>query len=374
MNNLQADRAHWITSTEELDQWLAGTSTSPLAVDTEFERVSTFFPIPGLVQLGLGDCFCLVDPEIAEASKVFRSILSDPGIPKLFYAMSEDLELFRQWLDIRPAGVVDLQIGAGLAGAGFSVGYAKLVETLFGVSLDKSATRSDWISRPLSVEQEQYALEDVRFLLPLYRWVIGKLEEKHLVSALVEESERFASDLYAQDNPQTHYLKLRGGWSLTQAQQEILQRLTQWREQESRDRNRPRNRVLPDQILIALAETQPAGKGGLQGVKGMPPVVVRRYGDHLLELIHRESNMELDGFQQIRPPLTRAQQQRYKHLKQVFVKAAHEKEVPIELLAPRKRLEAMVQAGFSPEDPLLQGWRGALVAPLIDDIKAALAP
>lgn len=373
MTSNQADHAHWITSSQDLDQWLVAVPGEPLAVDTEFERVSTFFPIPGLVQLGLGERYSLVDPDVAEGSEVFRKMLADPDTPKLFYAMSEDLELFRHWLGILPAGVLDLQIGAGLAGAGFSVGYAKLVETLFGVSLDKSATRSDWISRPLSAAQEQYALDDVRFLLPLYRWVLAKLEHKGLVLALAEESERFASELYAQDNPETHYLKLRGGWSLNLDQQRVLQRLTEWRERESRERNRPRNRILPDPILIGLAEVRPSGKGGLQSIKGMPPVVVRRYGELLLTLIHDVEDDDTDGFLRIRPPLTRDQQQLYKQLKQVFVKAAQEKDVPIEILAPRKRLETLVQGGFTVEEPLLQGWRGELLAPLLNDIKALLA-
>lgn len=99
-----------------------------------------------------------MDPSVAEQSRRFREILADPTTPKLLYAMSEDLELFRQWLNIEPAGVIDLQIGAAMAGAGFSLGYARLVETLFGETLDKSVTRSDWLARPLSDAQQRYAM------------------------------------------------------------------------------------------------------------------------------------------------------------------------------------------------------------------------
>ena len=138
------DTVTWIREPDDLDRWLAEGQGEPLALDTEFERVNTFFPIPGLVQLGMGQRFCLVDPSVAEASEGFRNALTDPDTPKLLYAMSEDLELFRHWLQLEPEGILDLQIGAALAGAGFSVGYARLVETLFGESLDKSATRSEY--------------------------------------------------------------------------------------------------------------------------------------------------------------------------------------------------------------------------------------
>ncbi len=106
---------HWVREPQALDQWLERSPGKPLSLDTEFERVNTFYPIPGLVQLGLGGEFCLVDPSVAEKSRRFREILADPGTPKLLYAMSEDLELFRQWLNIEPAGVIDLQIGAAMA-------------------------------------------------------------------------------------------------------------------------------------------------------------------------------------------------------------------------------------------------------------------
>lgn len=361
---------HWIESPQELDGWLSSTSSEPLAVDTEFERVSTFYPIPGLVQLGIGERYCLIDPDVAQASKEFRAAMADSARIKLFYAMSEDLELFRHWLKIKPAGVIDLQIGAGLAGAGFSVGYAKLVEALFGVELDKSATRSDWISRPLSPEQEQYALDDVRFLAPLHEWVCSRLEQKGLLEALEEESARFASDLYEQDDPRSHYLRLRGGWALNEHQQRVLQRLTEWRELESRERDRPRNRVLPDAVLIALADAMPSSKTGFGRITGLPPVVVRRYGETLLELIATPD--EGDAFQSIRPPLTRAQQQLYKKVKQIFVAVADRHDIPIEILAPRKRLEVLVQNGFSSHDALLQGWRGRLMDGVLNEIEAVL--
>src|SRR5690554_1385304 len=151
----------WLETVEDLDIWLEKYRHQPLALDTEFERVSTFYPIPGLVQLGAGDSLRLVEPSVVERSDRFRERLADPQRPKLLYAMGEDLELFRHWLSLEPAGMLDLQIGAALAGAGFSVGYGRLVETLFGETLDKSATRSDWLARPLSDEQLRYALDDI---------------------------------------------------------------------------------------------------------------------------------------------------------------------------------------------------------------------
>lgn len=158
-----------------------------------------------------------------------------------------------------------------MAGAGFSLGYARLVETLFGETLDKSATRSDWLARPLSDAQQRYALDDVRFLEPMYHWVLGVLRERGLEVAMAEESERFAEELHDQENPDTHYQKLRGGWTLKPRQQAVLQALVRWRELECRRRDMPRNRVVADAALIEMAERLPGSHRELRQVHGLSP-------------------------------------------------------------------------------------------------------
>lgn len=366
------ETVHWVTSPGELDAWLDSAPGAPLVLDTEFERVNTFYPIPGLVQLGLGDRFCLVDPEVAEQSTRFLEIIADPAVTKLLYAMSEDLELFRDWLNIRPKGVVDLQIGAAMAGAGFSLGYARLVETLFGEELDKSVTRSDWISRPLSEAQQRYAIDDIRFLAPMYEWVSIHLRERGLEAALVEESARFADELAGQDDPETHYLRLRGGWALSVQQQLVLKKLVIWRELESRERDRPRGRVLADPLLIAIADRLPKSVAELSDIQGVPGGVVRRYGQALLELIEAARNADPSGIKPITPPLTRDQQMGFKELKRFFRIAAEAADIPVELVAPRKRLEKIMQDKTLAESPFFHGWRADILKPVMNDIESYL--
>lgn len=367
----------WIHEPAELDAWLDAGAGEMLALDTEFERVSTFYPIPGLVQLGLGQEFCLADPSVAEQSSNFRALLADPQQPKLLYAMSEDLELFRHWLGIEPAGLLDLQIGAALAGAGFSVGYARLVETLFDHRLDKSATRSNWLARPLTEAQERYALDDVRFLKPLYRWVMDKLQTRGLTDALREESSRFAEDLSSQVESDQYYLKIRGGWRLSPARQGVLKVLADWRELECRRRDRPRNRVLSDNALINIADRAPASMGALGVVPDVPPVVVRRYGELLLETVRQALAEPTPAIEAIVPPLTRDEQAIYKQVKRLLAGAAEGGQVPVELVAPRRRIEALVQAGDQDPDLtqnlLFRGWRQDLTEPVREQIRALVS-
>jgi len=364
---------HWIETPQELDRWLAPASPDqPLALDTEFERVNTFYPIPGLVQLGLGDQYCLVDPDVAEASALFREVLANPEVPKLLYAMSEDLELFRHWLGIELKGVLDLQIGAAMAGAGFSLGYARLVETLFGETLDKSATRSDWLARPLSDAQQRYAVDDIRFLEPMYHWVMDSLRPRGLVEALFEESQRFASELAAQDDPEQHYLKLRGGWTLNPEQQAVLKELVRWREGECQRRDMPRNRVFADALLIQVAERLPESMHALRDIQGIPSGAVRRYGETILKLVRDARGADTSGLERIAPPLSRDQQADFKQLKRTVRKVAEAADIPMELVAPRKRLEKLMQDQTLEGNPFFQGWRGELLAPVRSQIEDIL--
>ncbi|GGC72670.1 ribonuclease D [Marinobacter halophilus] len=367
------DTVRWIREPEALDQWLNGLPAgAPVVLDTEFERVSTFYPIPGLVQLGAEGDFWLLDPEVAEASEQFRQMLADPERPKLLYAMSEDLELFRHWLGVAPQGLLDLQIGAALAGAGFSVGYARLVESLFGETLDKSVTRSDWLARPLSPEQERYAIDDIRFLQPLHTWVCEQLRARGLEQAMADESRRFADEAAQQEEPEQHYLKLRGGWVLTPAQQAILQALVIWREAECRRLDRPRNRVLNDALLIAIAERCPNSLRELNDVQGVPGGIVKRYGEHLLELIRNAKEADHSGLELIPRPLTRDEQAFYKQVKRCFKKVSEDTDIPIELLAPRKRLETVVQGRTLTGNRFFEGWRKDVIAPALPELEELL--
>lgn len=367
------DSIRWIRTPEALDQWLDTLEPGrPVVLDTEFERVSTFYPIPGLVQLGGNGDYWLIDPEVAEGSSGFRDMLADPDRPKLLYAMSEDLELFRHWLDVAPAGLVDLQIGAAMAGAGFSVGYAKLVESLFGESLDKSVTRSDWVSRPLTPEQERYAVDDIRFLEPLYQWVSERLKARGLEQALADESRRFAEAAAGQDDPDQHYLKLRGGWALTPEQQAVLKELVAWRERECHRVDRPRNRLVNDALLLAIAERCPGSLRALNDIQGLPGGIVKRYGEHLLALVRAGKEADNSTLELIPRPLTRDQQAHYKKLKKYFSRAAEATDIPIELLAPRKRLEKVLQDGKLAGNEFFEGWRQQLLAPVSSEIEELL--
>ncbi len=360
-------KPRWLHTVRDLVEWLDDLSPGePVAVDSEFERTHTFYARPGLVQLATDRDACLVEPSVAEGCEAFRAFLSNPRQTKLLYAMSEDLDLFREWLRVEPAGVLDLQLGVALAGEGLSKGFARVMEAHFDITLDKALTRSDWLARPLSAAQERYALADVYYLLPLHEQLMRTLEVCGLLDALVEESETFAREqLLQQREIDDYYLRLRGGWKLGPQQQQILRRLCIWREHLCRSLDRPRSRVVADKLLLAIADTLPRTLTSLGGIDGMPPVVVRKHGGVILEVIEEELATPDADIALIEAPLSRDEQACYRNVKSALEKLLQGMPVPPELLAPRRKLEPGVREGLRDGGVpafLREGWRGKLLA------------
>jgi ribonuclease D len=149
-----------------------------VAVDTEFMRRNTFYPQVALVQLCFGDKALLVDPLAIQDTSVLVELLTNPQIIKVLHSASEDLEVFQRWLGVVPEPLFDSQRAAALLDMGFGLGYSSLVKLICDVDLPKGETRSDWLQRPLTASQCEYAAQDVAWLLPVWRHLQARCDEQ----------------------------------------------------------------------------------------------------------------------------------------------------------------------------------------------------
>ena len=155
----------WIDSNSGLQQMCQQLSQEPkLAVDTEFIRTDTFYPKIALIQISDGDQCWLIDVLAIDDFAPLKALLENPQQQLIFHACAEDLEVLEYALDIKPSTIFDTQIAAGITNIGYCMGYARLVDSMFEVSLDKQETRSDWLARPLTQRQLDYAAVDVQYL------------------------------------------------------------------------------------------------------------------------------------------------------------------------------------------------------------------
>src|SRR5678816_1989118 len=176
-----------IDTAEALTAFAAGVTHAPaLALDTEFMREKTYRAELCVVQLaGDRDAVC-IDPLALPDLSPLAPVLTAPGTVKVMHAARQDLEVMLPAVGlVQP--VFDTQIAAGLAGFPAQIGYAELARRLLGVELDKAHTRTDWTRRPLSAEQQEYALDDVRHLLPLRASLLATLGAKGRLAWLEED-------------------------------------------------------------------------------------------------------------------------------------------------------------------------------------------
>jgi ribonuclease D len=157
---------HIVTTTAALADWASRLQSAPaIGLDTEFLRERTYRAELCLVQAATADDATCIDPLAGiDLTPVIAPLTSGPV--KVMHASRQDVEvLFPLAGLIRP--IFDTQIAAALTGLPAQIGYGELVRRTLGTELAKSHTRTDWSRRPLSAEQVEYALDDVRYLLPL---------------------------------------------------------------------------------------------------------------------------------------------------------------------------------------------------------------
>src|SRR5690554_4744396 len=120
-----------------------------VAIDTEFVREKTYYAQLGLVQMALLDDVVIVDPQQFDDLEPLWALLADSTTVKVLHSGGEDLELIYHSAKRPPANFLDTQVAATVLGIGDALGYAALVEQYFGVTLDKSLSRTNWLARPL---------------------------------------------------------------------------------------------------------------------------------------------------------------------------------------------------------------------------------
>ena len=137
---------HWIRDDASLAQHCLEWQSLPfVALDTEFMRVDTFYPIAALLQIGDGARAYLIDPLLINDWRPMCALLENPAVIKVVHACSEDLEVLLRLTGSLPAPLFDTQLAAAYLNLGFSMGYSRLVQEVLGIDLPKGETRSDWL-------------------------------------------------------------------------------------------------------------------------------------------------------------------------------------------------------------------------------------
>ena len=247
-----------ITTTADLKTACDQLATSPfVAVDTEFMRETTFWPILCLIQMATPEHEVIVDPlAVGLDLAPFYELMMNEAVTKVFHAARQDIEIVFSQTGKVPKPVFDTQVAAMVCGFNESVSYVNLVKKVTGVDLDKSSRFTDWSRRPLTQGQLTYALADVTHLRDVYAYLEREMQAGNRTEWVHEEiAELMAISTYEtlpEDAWKRLKLRVKNRKALA-----ILMELAAWRERLAQGQNVPRGRILRDEALFDIANQAP---------------------------------------------------------------------------------------------------------------------
>jgi ribonuclease D len=365
-----------IETPEQMDELLERLSGETLiAVDTEFFRETTYYPQLALVQIATATIVACIDPLAFDAKFALKKLLLDNSITKVFHSCSQDLEVLFYYLGEAPGAIYDTQIANALLTDHHQVGYAALVENELGTQLDKSQTRTNWLQRPLTKKQIQYAGDDVLYLYQLQHVLDKKLQQLGRKTWFDEDSAKLISeDNNYQVALENLWKRVKGASRVNRNKLAIVQAIAVWREHLARQKDRTRRKILADDIIVDLAFSPP------ENVQAIDQIIGRRYNFNsdekqaLLEAITAALKTPTEQCPDNRfNVLDNEQKILLKDFQQTVNNKAEELGISATILSSKKELEqlillhAQLDSASSSTLNIMQGWRLRCIGQQLQD-------
>ncbi|TXJ08911.1 MAG: ribonuclease D [Acinetobacter sp.] len=367
----------WIAESQQLTPIIAQLQNSLCnALDTEFIKVDTLYPKLGVLQIHVNGQVYLIDGQL-DLSAVWQALFN--AKQNVFHACGEDIDLMYHYAGQRPlSNVFDTQVAMAFLGYGRQVSYQSALEQVLHVQVEKDQTRSDWLARPLSEQQERYAAIDVFYLQDLAQHLITDLKQHHFYDFVLEDCHHYCVDVAQQLPIEDIYLEMANHrYSSRQLMQ--LKQLAMWRENLAIELNQPRSFILKNHVIQQLLERTPKTMQQLVSDYQIKPAIVRHHGKQILQLLNKLPEPSQYPTRLPRPYRYRLEHTK-DHIEAKIAQVSQELAIPADILMRKKwlsQLTTWVAQDTQNIDQLenyLRGWRyECLTLPLIDIIRQDLA-
>lgn len=347
-----------------------------LAVDTEFVREKTYFHRLGLIQIAGGEVCAAVDPISVKNLGPLLDLLKRRDKVKVFHAGKQDLEILFRLTGEVVQPIFDTQVAASMVGWGAQISFAKIVKKVTGKKIHKTETYTDWCRRPLRQSQIDYAVDDVRYLVPVYHKVVKQLEKLNRKEWVQEEFRQLADPSnFELPDPKKKYLKVKNFRTLKPKNLAVLRELAAWREEQAIKRDCLAKSIIRDEPLLEIARGVPASRKELTDIRGFNSREGNSSGDEILKLIQAGMKIPEDQYPQLPESSHYATGRGVEELLAAFVQIRSEVlKIEPHMLADRKMIHSFVEVHEKKEDldqhPLFHGWRRELIG---DDLHLLLA-
>ncbi|WP_379547287.1 ribonuclease D [Qipengyuania sp. DSG2-2] len=350
-----------ITDTDTLAEFCGRMAKSDfVTVDTEFMRENTFWPELCLVQLGNEEEAAAVDPlaEGIDLTPMWDLMTENEDVLKIFHAGGQDVEIVYNFTGKTPHPIFDTQIAMMAISQSEQIGYANLVESWLGKTIDKGARFTDWSRRPLTDRQIEYAIGDVTYLSQIFPMILKKLIKTGRGGWLNAEMEKLADPANYQNDEGDAWKRIRAQGRNPQVLGR-LKALAAWREGEAKHKNLPRGRIMRDETLADIASHPPKKQADLAKVRGLSNAWKENdIGKRLMKVLENAEPMaksEMPAKAKRGAPLGKEGALVADLLKLLLKIRSREIDIASRLLTKANEMEALA-AGVR-DLPILQGWR-----------------
>lgn len=367
-----------ITSPTQLESFCQELARADrIGFDTEFVSEDTFRPELCLIQVATKDRLAVIDPYRVGKLSQFWRVLAEGNHTTIVHAAREEVNFSLLDGDRPPANLFDTQLAAGFCSTEFPSSYGGVVGKFLDRTPAKGEQRTDWRRRPLTEAQIDYALEDVRYLLPLHTELERQLKKTNRTAWFIEESENWLRDLReSRDRPR--WRKVSGIGNLGARNLAIVRELWQWRQAEAERRDAPPRRILRDDLIVELAKRKSDQPDKIKAIRGMQVAGGRQVMEQLAACIRRGLEAPLDDIYQGRRESMPSQLNLLgQFLSPALSSICRSANVATSLAGTatdvRDLIAYRLEFGSWGDDPpplLAAGWRAELVGHLIEELLA----
>jgi ribonuclease D len=333
-----------------------------LAIDTEFIRDTSYDAKLCLIQIATESFEVIVDPLALDDLCPLADVLSNEDILKVFHSGFQDIQTLYQSTGVIAKPVFDTQIAASVLGRPYQVAYANLVYDYCDVELAKTSSLSDWARRPLSDKQILYALEDVRYLLPVYEGLASDLKSLSREEWIRPELDELSSIGKYEEDIEEAYKKVKKSNGLSRKSLAALRELAKWRDSAAREQGIIVKRVLSDEFLVEISKRIPKNVDELCSIRGVKNRLSKQRLEEVVEALARIEKMDPEEYpKKLKGSKSGENIELLVDFMMLLVKArAKEHKIAYTLLASKKELIEIAK-GNKNEAKVLEGWRAEIV-------------
>lgn len=361
-----------ITTPNELNALLKEMRRSPwVALDTEFISEGRYESELCLVQIAMEGRLALIDPLTVGDLRPFWETLCEDIDEVLVHACRSEMEFCFRAIGRIPDSFFDVQLAAGFVGIDYPSGFRTLLDRLLRLDLPKAEARTDWLRRPLSHLQVEYALGDVRHLRTMAGILKRRLKELDRLDWYDEENATVVERL-SQDFRTPRWRNTAKSGKLKPRELAVVRELWMLRDRLAKRANQLPARILRDDLIVELARKGSADPKRIASIRGLPGG--RRMFEDIVEAIRAAHALSPEMWPKPSPRLSYPQYTvAVQFLATALTLLCKREQIAPGLVGGPNDIREFVAETYGTLDRdcvprLRMGWRSELVGELLDDL------